>query len=251
VQGETLIQARRGEDRPQYCAVIGDIVASRAIPDRAAFQQRFTAFIDRLGRVRFLREEIVSGFVVTAGDEFQGLLRTPGPVYELLVRAEGELGVRFRLGVGLGGVLTELRPECIGMDGPAFHQARAALDRAKRERLSVALDSNRPEVDRFTETFIALLDRLRLSWTGRQREVIELMDRGHSQVAAARTLGVSPAAVSQVLRAAGWHLYERGRRDLRDHLSAVFPELHHPAVTGPATPGTVPPAPAPSGGSRP
>jgi len=211
--------------RAVYCAVIGDIIGSRSLGDRRTLQARFLETVaglsdlaGSLARPDGLPEP-VSRFIVTAGDEFQGLLRTAAPVYEILLQAEASLGTRLRLGVGLGTLDTDIRPEAIGMDGPAFHRARSALQACKKSGASLLVHSERPERDAFVNTYLALTERLRRSFTDRQREVIQEVERQGTQAQAAVALGVSAAAVSQVLKAAGWSLFVEARANLRTYLS--------------------------------
>lgn len=202
------------------CAVIGDIVGSRRLPDRASFQGRFLRAVAELNR-NCRPGLVVSRFAVTTGDEFQGLLRSPGPAYDILVELGSELGVSFRLGVGWGRVDTALRPEAVGMDGPAFHLARAALLAGKATGRSFSFRSGSPPRDDLVDSHAALLERLRRSWTERQREVIQAVETHGTQAAAAIALGVTPAAVSQVLSAAQWSLFVEARRSLSAYLYSL------------------------------
>lgn len=102
----------------------------------------------------------------------EGLLRTPALAYEILLAAEKEAGVRFRVGVGLGGIETAIRPQAIGMDGPAFHRARRALDECRKSGRRFTIESDHPASDKFVTCYVSLLEYLRQSWTERQVEVI-------------------------------------------------------------------------------
>ncbi len=210
-----------------YCAVIADVVQSRSLSDRLGFQRELLALVERSGD--FLAPgEVVSRFVVTAGDELQGLLRTPAPAYDFLVALENALGRgRFRMGVGFGTLTTDLVPVCLGMDGPAFHRARAALEEARRTghtlvyRIGTVPDPLTPTpLDDLLTSYAALLERVRLSWTPRQWDQVKLLAARGDQSSVARTLGVSRAAVNKALKTAGWRTYEKARRDLAAYLAA-------------------------------
>jgi len=208
-------------NRPDtYCAVIADVVQSRSLPDRPGFQREFLALVERAGT--FLPQgEVVSRFVVTAGDELQGLLKTPAPAYDLLVALEEALGRgRFRMGVGSGGLTTDLKPVCLGMDGPAFHRARAALQECKDRGRTLAYRVGYPETDDLLTSYATLLERVRLSWTSRQREQIRLLAIHGDQASVAGALGISRAAVNRALKVAGWRPYEQARADLARYLAS-------------------------------
>ncbi len=206
---------------PIYCAIIADVVRSRDLEDRRGFQERLITTVESLDE-ELPPDVVVSRCVVTAGDEFQGLLKTPAPAYGLLVALEEALGFgRFRMGVGIGGVVTEPEPVCLGMDGPAFHRAREALLDCKARDLSLSFRSGRPELDALLTSYVSLLERVRLSWSPRQRAFIRELSTGRNQASAAEVLGVSKAAVTQALKAAGWRRYRQARADLVAYLSSL------------------------------
>lgn len=119
----------------RYLAIIGDIVNSKQITgeQRKQVQYRLENTLDSVNQL--YRDFIVSDFLITLGDEFQGLLRPNAPLYEIISRivegmnAESDKGkfVEVRFGIGLGRVLTDIKRVALGMDGPAFHYARQAL----------------------------------------------------------------------------------------------------------------------------
>lgn len=202
-----------------YCAVIADVVHSRSLADRSGFQRQFLDLVERAGTM-LPPGELVSRFVVTAGDELQGLLRTPAPAYDFLVALEDELGRgRFRMGVGWGCLATDLKPVCLGMDGPAFHLARAALEESKKRGRALTYRLGNAALDDLLTSYAALLDRTRLSWTPRQWEQVKLLAANGDQSSVAAALGISRAAVNKALKSAGWRVYDKARADLLEYLS--------------------------------
>lgn len=182
-----------------YLALIGDVVHSKQSGDRAALQSRLSGTLERLNDV--FRRELASGFVLTVGDEFQGLLASGAGLTRLLSQlrtAAHPEGLRF--GLGIGPLSTPLRQPAIGMDGPCFHRARAAIERAAAEATAVEVESAGP-APAFA-IFASLEAALRTGWTDRQRQVLDLAMTGQSGRSIARSLGISPSAVSQHLHAA-------------------------------------------------
>lgn len=120
----------------RYVAIIGDIVNSRKIAgeQRKTVQYRLEETLDSVNQ-RY-RDYIVSDFLITLGDEFQGLLRPNAPLYEIIscvvegINADRnkEKIIEIRFGIGLGRILTDIKKVALGMDGPAFHYARNALE---------------------------------------------------------------------------------------------------------------------------
>lgn len=192
----------KGELR--YLAVIGDVRGSRHLQDRAAVQ----AHIER-GLAEINREfgsDLAAGFVVTLGDEFQGLLRNPGRLLPLLGHLETLLeGIGLRYGLGWGSLATPLRPKALGMDGPCFHRARAALTEAKQSKCWARVHGFGEEHDRILAGILALIGAVRANWTRTQAETVGWMRKLQSQKAVAARRSVTKSTVSKALRGA---LYE-------------------------------------------
>lgn len=68
--------------KPQYCAIIGDINESRKLEKRGAVQKIFERAVEQINKT--YQDEIASKFLITTGDEFQGLLQTPAKSYHLV-----------------------------------------------------------------------------------------------------------------------------------------------------------------------
>src|SRR5271156_1591606 len=123
----------RGAQR--YFAVIADMVGSRGMArsERRVLQQKFARLIASFNRD--YRKTIASKFVITLGDEFQGLLSSATVIPDLIWRLEQDLPQReFRVGIGLGTLDTPLQKVAINIDGPVLHTARAAIDYSRKEK---------------------------------------------------------------------------------------------------------------------
>src|SRR2546430_16185252 len=123
----------------RYAALIADATASRLLPParRARLQADARAAAQQLNR-RYARV-LAARFAVTLGDELQCLLAGPEPLWEIAHQIRARLpAVDWIVACGLGAISTPLAPTAPEIDGPCFHQARAALDRAKRLRLVFA-----------------------------------------------------------------------------------------------------------------
>lgn len=205
-------------DEKAYIALIGDLVASRELkPDargrlQARLGQHFAA----------VRAQARAGFaawpLVTIGDEFQALFPADGAGCRALLTLIPELldlanPTAVRFGLGLGTLSTELREEALGMDGPCFHRARAALERARALDLPCQLDTERGDAILWS-TLASYVLRQRMGWTPAQAEAIALFEGERSWKQVAEELSITPSAVSLRQKAAGWSLYERARSAL-------------------------------------
>ncbi len=183
-----------------YLALIGDLRRSRAMPNRAEIQRRLEAGLERAGAE--LGPELAARFVVTLGDEFQGLLREPSAGVRALVSLEwalGDLPVRYAL--GWGALDTALRPEAIGMDGPCFHAAREALARGKRDERWATVQGFGDD-DRILNGLLRLLGEVRAGWTRTQAATVAAMRRARTQKEVAAARGVRESTVSKALKGA-------------------------------------------------
>lgn len=180
-----------------YCAIIGDIKRSRSLPRRSRVQQRFADAIATINRE--FKKEIASKFLLTLGDEFQGLLHSVRESYRLVRRFQDLMApVQFSFGIGVGTLSTPLKPEALGMDGEAFHRARSALDNAKRSKRDILYNLESPSLD-LLNALIGLVEHERHRMTKRQRQILLLFDETGHQETVARRLRISQPAVSKVV----------------------------------------------------
>ncbi len=192
----------------RYIAVIADMVGSRTIvrSKRRALQKQFATLIANLNQE--YREAIVSKFVITLGDEFQGLLNSTNMIPDLIWRLERELPEReFRMGIGLGTLDTPLQEYAINIDGPALHAARAAIDHAKKAKALGGVFRGFRDLDDILDGIARLLWFQRSQWTYSQRKIANLLRNGMSQAEVADELGIKKQVVSKQVRASGCYPY--------------------------------------------
>lgn len=151
----------------------------------------------------------VLAFERTAGDEVQGLLGSAEAVLDVatLTLRSGHWSV----GIGLGAVNQPLPSSTRSAGGPAFEQARVAVERAKGTPELIALEGPEPRSAGHAETALALLSDLLRRRSEQGWAAADLLTSGLTQSAAAQRLGVSKQAVSQRLSAAMWQREERLR----------------------------------------
>lgn len=222
----------------RFVAVKVDLVHSRRLKNRRGVQENLLRAIRETNR-RFA-SAIAADFVVTHGDECQGLLRESGTSHvfgmiELIIDRMHPVQARF--GIGLGTLNTSLQEKAIGMDGPAWHNAKEALEGARRERVAARFrgfglpadsHSNSPAsedldflVDEYLSSLASLLLHVRSRWALDLREITELLEEGRTQAEIATSKGVSAAAVSKRLARAGWREYRDGAQAIRQLLDRL------------------------------
>jgi hypothetical protein len=203
-------------------ALIGDIVASREIEDRAGFQRRLKGVLDEVNR-HLGPERLVAPLALTAGDEFQGLFRRPEAVVPATAALDDGLRpARIVFGVGWGGLSTEASERVAEMDGVCFHRARAALAEAARGDLWAAARGFGGTEDRVLSALFRLLGVVRARWTEKQAGYVAAA-RTQIQKEVAERFGVSPSVVSESLKAAAFDAVREGEDVLAAYLAGFTP----------------------------
>ena len=188
-------------------ALIGDVVGSRVLPDRAAAQEKIGATL------REVSEQLkpAQALEATVGDEFQGAFATLGQAVSatFLVRLAllPEIDIQYELDHGELTIHDASRSPVL-QDGPAWWAARDALvwlagpRRSSRRTRYIGPDEGR--VNAYLATRDALVDRL----GDTSVRMLALGLQGRSQKEIAERLGVTPSAVS--------HQFARGVGALRE-----------------------------------
>ena len=109
-------------------AIIGDIKRSKKIENRCEIQEKLKKILDNVNSI--YNNDISAKFLITLGDEFQGLLEITAPILEIIKYIQREIyPIKLRFGVGIGNVSTLINHEAaIGADGPAFYAAREMIE---------------------------------------------------------------------------------------------------------------------------
>jgi hypothetical protein len=175
--------------------VIGDLVGSRAVPDRAAVQDALNDALDQVNR----SVPVEQSFEPTVGDEYQGACATlPGAVLAaLLVRLSLLPVVDARCGIGFGAVTIHdptRRP--LLQDGPGWWAAREAIRTLDSRRDVTRTWFAGPDEGR-VNAFLLCRDQIIERLNDRGVRILRLALLGHPQKEIAEFEGIWPSAVSQ------------------------------------------------------
>jgi DNA-binding CsgD family transcriptional regulator len=204
-----LSRTIRGERR--CLAVIGDIVKSREfhMSEREHLQTRLKELLGFLNNKH--KNAILSRFVITIGDEFQGLLARGESIPEILESIEVQIpDAQIRTGIGNGTLETELRRDAIGMDGSAWHNARRALMQAKEQNRLGGVFEGFGADDPILNGLARLLHHVRANFTEQQRKVFDLFRAQQTQSQIARHLDLTNQTIFKHAKAIGWHALQEG-----------------------------------------
>lgn len=185
----------------QVIAVIGDLVASREVPRREAFQRRLAGVLAGVGRTA---RRLASPYTITLGDEFQAVYRGADTLFADLAAILAEIHpVRARFAVGVGALTTRLNPrQALGMDGPVFHQARAALTALKDEGGLLRIAGPRPADWALANHALDLLSHHVAGWRANRLQVLAALLRGRTVREMEAAMPISRVAVYKNIRAA-------------------------------------------------
>lgn len=208
----------------RYCALIGDIIGSRELaPEaRSGLQARLKHVLEEINEE--FKMDIAAQFLITLGDEFQGLLYLAEPVLEIIERIDrAAYPSRIRYGIGIGELSTPVADEAaLGADGPAYHLARDGVDALRAQRTQgfpVLVRTGGPE-EHLLDGLCLLLNEMASSWSEKQRECVRMMRQLGEQLAVAERLDMAPSTVSRTLARARYGTWERALGELAAYLAA-------------------------------
>lgn len=205
-----------------YIALIGDIIESKKIQDRAQVQQQLLRLMKELNWQ--YQDYLISPFTVTTGDEFQALFSPNSYMFQII----DQLSIAFspyeiRFGIGVGEMVTEINKEqSIGSDGPAYWLAREAINHIHDKNdyginhISVFLADE--EVTWTVNAMLAACSFIQSKWTEVQYDVLKqlltenIYDETFSHKEIARLLGITPSAFNKRIKASGLKIYLRNKR---------------------------------------
>lgn len=221
-----------------YFALIGDIINSKnisidnALQARNEVQIKLNTILEEINKK--YSDAIAANFLITLGDEFQGLLNSPNYIFEIIETIKLNIyPTRLRFGIGIGDIYTQInRDMALGADGPAYHNARENIDLIKtleKGKMNGSVNimvreetSLHPHEINLINSNLQLCTFIESNWTLKQRELIKKIRlEKKSQVEAAEILGISQSSVQRRLKAAGFYDYIHGI----DTVSTIVKEI--------------------------
>ena len=202
-----------------YTAIIGDIKGSKSLKDRREVQMSLREVLDEINSV--YHEDIASNFLITLGDEFQGLLRSPRHTLKIVKDIQTKMyPTKFRIGIGIGDISTEIDPDsALGADGPAYYAAREMVDllhenenKNKRAEADIQFSIYNEysfEIEQIN-TMLALIKEIEDKWKPEQRLTIwDMIENGGSQQDCAERMNTTQSTVGRRLISGNYYLYKR------------------------------------------
>lgn len=177
--------------------LIADVEASKGLSEdrRKALQEELQAELDYLNRTD---HRPISPYTITLGDEFQAVFTKADGLFADLFRILALLyPVKVRFSLGIGSIATPINEEqAIGMDGPAFHQAREGIDRLKESGFlfSIRAGQGNETPLKIVNSSLQLLSHEIQKWKKNRLSIFYLMNEGYDYKEIADQLNISQPA---------------------------------------------------------
>lgn len=219
-----------------YIAVIGDIKESKKITNRSEVQKKLKQILEKINDK--YTDDISSKFMITLGDEFQGLLCNGKNIMNIIFEIERKMyPVKIRFGVGAGTITTAVNKEMsIGADGPGYYNARNAIEiikeNEKKKQTNAAdirfeAEGSNQATTIMINTILSLLTVIKNSWSDRQREIIwDMLQYQDNQVDAANRFKIKQPAIQKSLAKGKYYAY----KDALDTIESALSEIRREDV---------------------
>ncbi len=200
-----------------YYAMIGDIKNSKNIDHRLEVQEKLKRILKMINEQ--YSENIAAKFLITLGDEFQGLLHMNTPVLDIIKRIQREMyPIELRFGIGIGEINTNIDQEAaIGADGPAFYAARNAITEIHQQEKRLKKQAADIKIECYDKTFfeitvintlLTLIKTIEDSWNDRQRSTIwDMISYQESQEKCAKRQNTTQSTVARRLAEGKYIVY--------------------------------------------
>lgn len=204
-------------DKEPFVALIGDIRESRNLESRKDTQDKLKRILNEINQK--YSDDITSKFLITLGDEFQGLLSHGKNLVNIIQEIKMRLyPVEIRFGIGIGKITTEINTDmALGADGPAYYYARNAINLLKdneKKNKKVISDiyieaENKKEV-MLINTIFELMKVIEQDWTEKQRVIIwDMIQNQDTQKNIAIRNGVTQPSVNKMLSKGNYYVYDK------------------------------------------
>jgi hypothetical protein len=150
----------------QYTVIIADIKGSRKMRayERYEWQLFLKSAIVQINED--CADAIEAQFMITKGDEFQGVLKNLSDVHRIMIKFERLIfPLILHYGVGFGAIQKMGSNIPIEMDGQAFHRANAALKKAKKKKYTVYINTDNPGFDLTVNAIYQLIYAIKGRWS--------------------------------------------------------------------------------------
>lgn len=214
-----------------YIAIIGDIKNSKELENRRDTQIKLNSVLNNINAK--YKSVISAKFMITLGDEFQGLLCRGDGALDIIEEIQRAMyPVKIRFGIGVGQITTEINAEmAIGADGPGYYKAREAIEMLKNSEyrnktqaanIRIEVENDENSITIMLNTIFSLMAVIQNNWSRRQREIVWAYEQyGGSQLECAERLNISQSSVQRSLINSNYYAY----KDAKETVNTVLREI--------------------------
>ncbi len=177
-----------------YLVLIADIVASKSIVKREITQGKLSEVLNSLS---INNPGLVSPYTITLGDEFQAVFSKAGSIFnEALEILAAVYPVKIRFSFGIGEILTPINHKiALGMDGPAFYNARQGINKLKNSSELFSLEGLNTPQGNLVQESLSLFSYTCKNWHQNRLRVFTSMNDKVDIQNIAKELHISERAV--------------------------------------------------------
>ena len=208
-----------------YYAIIGDIKESKKLENRGEIQEKLKNTLRSINTLYC--EDIAAKFLITLGDEFQGLLKEATNLLEIIKYIQREMyPIEMRFGVGIGEMHTEIDSKAaIGADGPAFYAARNVITEIHKQEKKVKKQAADIQMEFYEKNYfeiteintILLLKTIEDGWNEKQRYTIwDMIRYQESQGMCARRQNTTQSTVARRLSEGKYLVYNNAMATINE-----------------------------------
>lgn len=215
-----------------FVAIIGDIENSRISKNRRLVQSRLKSLLDDINNK--FKSSIASKFKITLGDEFQGLLKSPSSIIDIIKYIQiNMIEEKIRIGIGIGEIKTKINlHNSAEIDGPAYHYARDMISEihknhrkhnCSKSNLMLFSDLIQDEILVLINSIFSLTTMIKTKWSKRQREIIYAYFQNlEHQTKTAEFLSIKQSSVNKAINLANIYEYNLALSSIKKYLNKEF-----------------------------
>lgn len=214
-----------------YIVIIGDIINSREVKQRGEVQEKLKQVLHAINKK--YNSDIAAKFMITLGDEFQGLLHNGENTMKIIEDIRSIMyPVRIRFGIGIGGVSTSIsQMETREIDGPCYYNARNAIDYLKKNEkryqsndadTRIEIEDDVSNISSLMNTVFSLMSVIEQNWTERQRTIIyDYAFHQDGQEKCAARLEIAQSSVQRGLVNGNYYAYAQALSTINNILGEI------------------------------
>ena len=197
--------------------LIGDIVDSKSISERGKIQLQLNTVFKKINNDK----QLLSPYTITLGDEFQAVYSKADSVFNHIWQISLAIyPLKIRFSIGAGDITTKInRKQAIGMDGPAFYNARNGLNELKESGFLFTINSDELISKEIIKQSLFLISQLISGWKKSRFDILVLLNENISIGEIAKKLKITDKAVYKNIDAGALKIITDLTREITSNLN--------------------------------